>query len=368
LVSLIAIPLARYVRWPARYVFSLAVAAIVLIGCYLSGYQRPAQHSDPIASLARVSDVARYVFAELGHPVGVRREVSPFVGVIGLGLFGYLVFRACRDFRNVAPAQKALLATMIWVLATVVGMALGRLKFGTEQALSSRYTSPTLLFWVSLIILYASLGQKTAPPGLQRSTSWTKLVTLLLLVGMVFYQAKFTRRATPQDSEIAAAALLTGVTDTEAFGMIYSHRETSLVDRTIPLRAAHASIFADAWADWLGTQLDDHLAIDSTCPGTLDSLIALGDLSHLGRKATGRIPFTFVNGSMFRIVLADASRKIIGYGVGGIDLRPASARSPKGVSERMGWQGYLSGDWSRGVSAYALEHDGSACLLAARPQ
>jgi peptidoglycan/LPS O-acetylase OafA/YrhL len=76
--------------------------------------------------------------------------VAGSVGVLLLCMFFWLAFRRRPE---PAPHRMALLAVATFVVAMTLLTAAGRVGFGIDQAVTSRYATPILAFWLSLAVL-----------------------------------------------------------------------------------------------------------------------------------------------------------------------------------------------------------------------
>lgn len=156
---------------------ALALIAVVVTLVYLAGLQRFDHQPDPVRSLAAPGRVVHYLLVYLGAPLGVLARaympggglsaaastepaglavaaLSLAWGVAGLAI---VIGGACWFVRR--PAMRA--ALLPWLLlagyVTIAGTmaALGRSSVGVVQAMSSRYTTVTSMFWVSVAVLAA---------------------------------------------------------------------------------------------------------------------------------------------------------------------------------------------------------------------
>lgn len=149
-------------RAPLRIRVRLAAATLVggaaLAVVYVVGLRFPAKHPNPWLFLERPAAFAGYVLAYLGAPLGwpdlSRSIVWGAVGVTVLAVAATWLWVRVRDARaDVLPW--ILLAA--WVLGSAAIVGVGRLGFGLGQALSSRYTTISSFFWVSVAVVVGVL-------------------------------------------------------------------------------------------------------------------------------------------------------------------------------------------------------------------
>jgi hypothetical protein len=155
---LLALPLAassdptprrRRVLWLGLYLLAAAAA----IGFYFVGYQRPPYHPEFVSLQDRAVDLGNYFILWIGSYFA-SDYVAPFVaGTVALGLFaivgvGTLIFLfRTKEWRTFYPWG----LIGIYAVATAVITAFGRLSFGVNQALESRYTAFSLFFYLALV-------------------------------------------------------------------------------------------------------------------------------------------------------------------------------------------------------------------------
>ena len=78
------------------------------------------------------------------------------------------------------PQQKALATLALYLLGGALLVSLGRVRFGTNQALSSRYSTPVLAFWLATCYSGSALAQigcasNSWPLPPARRLSWRRL-------------------------------------------------------------------------------------------------------------------------------------------------------------------------------------------------
>ena len=364
LALLLAVPLGVWAGRPNREVVVLAIAAVALLASYLYGYATPTEHSDPVRTFLQ-PDVPVFVAAEIGNPLSqlIAPPRNPYrLGLdIGFGAFGFALFLAAgvillRRGRSAAPIQILLLGIAAFCVGFALLTALGRLKFGAEHALSPRYTTPMLLFWLSLTMLGVS-DAWNRHPGLRLVLM---VVSLPCLLGLGFAQQAFARTwwdwSVPRREAITA--LLADVDDPAALGRV--HPSPALVkEQAAKLKARHLSIFADEWSAWLDTSLTEHLRLGEAigCRGGIDEVAPLAGRTRQQWRITGWAWDDERRSAVERIVLADASGRVVGYGLSGFE--PAT-----GGLRRSGWRGHFSAAIGAPITAYALvDQRRSACPL-----
>jgi hypothetical protein len=139
-LGMLALPLRR------RHRLVLASAGVVAIAVYVYHFHGTQVHSDPVSSLRQPAQVGRYVIRYIDHCLSYY-FVHPGIaaGALSAIAFAALIFLLRRP--NTHALGLSLAMTMCFVLGTGLITALGRLKFGIEQATASRYQGAVMLYW-----------------------------------------------------------------------------------------------------------------------------------------------------------------------------------------------------------------------------
>jgi hypothetical protein len=366
-VPFLAVPLAIWVGWPRRQIVILSVAAITLLASYLYGYETPTQLGNSANAIEQMREGLSYVLSYIGGPFGTAfqeaharhpRNWGRLCGFIGVVSFVALAVGALRRRERDGPVP-VLIAAALFVLGMALLTALGRLRFGDAQALSSRYSSAALMFWAALIVIATvRLGRHAAH---LRVAGMAAMLPLLL--GLAYYQTSFAGqgRAWTLPRLEATTALLANVDDPQALVRIYPVPAVPR-DRAPMLREHHLSVFAEAWSGWLGTPLADHarLVDPAECRGGIDGIASVGTSDPKGWRANGWAWDAERRAVPPRVVIADAGGRVIGYGLSGFPKANGGAGG--------GWRGHFAVAPAVSVIAYALLDDGrTACPLGRWP-
>ncbi|MGD9932637.1 MAG: hypothetical protein AB7T37_02880, partial [Dehalococcoidia bacterium] len=189
LVWPILVLIAVWHRAPRPWVGVLAACGTTQIALYLWGYDRPHDHTSPFEALGDPLAVADYFAAYMGNEAGTLGIV--WARVFGMGaLLAYaLVGAALVLLRWRSVSAVTLFAVMSFVVGSAFITSLGRINFGSEQALAGRYTTGPLLFWVAAGPL---LLQAWTEAGRQKLPRWSLAgaVALLLAVPATAFDAQ----------------------------------------------------------------------------------------------------------------------------------------------------------------------------------
>lgn len=154
--------LAILLRMPWQRIACLVLLAIGSSMLYFYDYHSPAHHGSlKNALLQQPLALLQYILLYLGAPiykiVGIDNYwVAYLAAIFMLVTTSVLAWRSLKH-----PHQHslvlALLLFIIYIVSTAIATGGGRLVFGLSQALSERYTTPTLMIWSTILILYAPL-------------------------------------------------------------------------------------------------------------------------------------------------------------------------------------------------------------------
>ncbi|RYF08673.1 MAG: hypothetical protein EOO31_01660 [Comamonadaceae bacterium] len=209
-------------QWPR--LAALAALTAACLAAYFADYTSPGGHGSVIATLKTDPlGMLQYTVQYLGSPFQLiaYAHSSMWLGQIFGVAFGLLTLHqlsmALRS-PSMHKLELSLLTFIVYVAGIAFATAGGRLGFGLESALSSRYTTPTMMAWAAIGILY--WPQLVALRGKVRAVAVGLLVVLLIL-GMAV-QMRGTRRADQQQHlrMTGALALVLNVHDARRVGML----------------------------------------------------------------------------------------------------------------------------------------------------
>lgn len=144
----------RRLLWLALYF----IVGAIFVGAYFIGYHRPAHHPEFVSLAAKFLELAHYIILWSGNYFATHL-VGPFaLGIVALASFWCgrlcaLDIRRQREWRTFYPW----LLTGAYACASAGITGVGRLGFGMEQALSTRYATTSLFFYIALIGLYFAI-------------------------------------------------------------------------------------------------------------------------------------------------------------------------------------------------------------------
>jgi hypothetical protein len=224
----------------------------------------------------RMLDWVGYVLLFLGGPWYFVLQKVALWPAMAAGA-GWLVLALAATYRVLRrrpapPYPVALLMLLAYIGAAALGAAHGRIVLGVEQALASRYLTPQLMAWTSLLLLSVYLWPRVVTSRLALGI-YAALVLLLLpaqwqSLGATEYLAGL---------RIPALAVQLGVRDFEQIGPLsYEGERTFLLARQA--RREHLAVFGEpdmrvALQYWSG---DAHSLAAQTpqvrCQGYVDTI------------------------------------------------------------------------------------------------
>ncbi len=370
-VPLLLISLSATLRRPISHTAVMTAAAAILLGFYFGAGYETVDRGEPLRLFTDPIGFMFYFAAFMGGPFGgfgpgasgvAAHSAAIVAGFVGpFALAGITVWLMVR--RKLATRDRlVLLHTALYTTGTGLVTTVGRIHLGLDQALTSRYATPSLIFWVVLLILAWSLG---GPLGRRVLPFAATVLLLLTLPSATATDAAARSRRDIADG--AATAALTRVNDTAAALKVYPGAER-VATQTQVMRENRTGIFAWPAAQWLGTPLSAHVAIDGAelCRGAFDEATPLPAGSGEGAfrvrgwawQATG-------DGPPRMLVLADGAGTIIGYALTDRARPDVSAAIPElRATLFSGWRGHVRIGTPGPVTAFALSSDSSrACPI-----
>jgi hypothetical protein len=183
------------------------VLALCAIGLYLHNYRKPSWEP-PLAASHKLSDYVYYFLAFLGSALGRHADTASLTSATAVGAMLVVIFSssvivlALRWNRDLLHASAPWIAIAGFAVLSASMACVTRIGFGPMQALSSRYTTFSLLFPISLIPLVFLSGQALSTKkqflvGLNLGlwTTFAALFAMTLTFGTKMMQSSFQSRA-----------------------------------------------------------------------------------------------------------------------------------------------------------------------------
>jgi len=223
--------------WTRTLMLTLMSCACLL--AYFVDYRAPQHHGSLGQALKEDPlGLAGYVLLYLGNPfysfvrggeVGLR--VAQLAGVFLVVVSVGYAWLALRDKKR-PTLPLAMLVFILYIGGTAVGAAGGRLMFGVEQALKSRYATPALMAWAALFVLMAPQLNRWARE--KRWIAWGPFAIMFVLMLPVQLGAISSNDDMLFERRVAALALELGIQDQAQISHVYPSAEAALSLAKIP--------------------------------------------------------------------------------------------------------------------------------------
>lgn len=270
----------------------------------------------------------------------------------GLLLVTCALYRLWRELLSPrrGPAL-ALLFFIAYIVMTAVLTASGRMSLGPEQAFSSRYTTPAVMAWAALAVLYFPLLR-------ERAKVWRGVSVLALGVlgaAMLLLQVQALKPANEMalfGKRVAALALAMGVQDKAQIMQVYPEppRALALAARAVQ---KDLSIFGHYPLQGVAARMGQPLPPSGVrCDGGVSAVFpVVGDPAHVRIEGVLHAPGSAQAPAFVRLVAAD---KVVGYAVTG-------APAPGAPATQTGFAGYARAAALGGEMV--LQGEQPACFL-----
>ena len=347
----------------------LVILSMCVLWLYFYDYKSPGGHGSLVQALQE-SPLAliHYVLLYVG---------SPFYYFFGEGSFGQnaatiagilmVVSALAFAWRVVPVAHKstlslALLVFILYIGGTALGTGGGRVIFGVNQALSSRYITPALMAWAALLLLFLPKLEAVSQPA--RSKVWMSFLLLTLLMLPVQLKALASKQSVLFEREIAALALELGIKDQIQISNVYpsADRAQSIAEEPIARNLSIFGIapFRDA-REMIGQKHSQVARSDYECLGFIDEVQAIpGDLNYV--RVSGWIYDPHKNSAPKSVQLVDEDGVVQGLVLTG-QPRPDVANAIDSAAGNSGFKGYVRSA-VLGEAVILFSSEGS-CKLAA---
>ena len=267
LVWLVGLMIGVQQKWSLKRLLIFLVLASIAWLAYFSDFQFVSGHSNPWDGFENLWILAQYVAIYLGHPISpFWREYAMGIGFLGIFSTTFLGIRFLLDRGQnlyTTPAAGTLFGISVFVLLTAAITALGRIEFGLEQATSSRYATPALIYWIATCTVLFSIKLQS-----QFSRRFLRCLGTALGFSAIASAIAFQLKA-PEISKhltltrsAATASLLSKVYDESALKQIYP-RPPQIMNTVDTLREGRLSLFSMDIAKLIAQPLEQFLSIVS---------------------------------------------------------------------------------------------------------
>ena len=380
-----AMAMAAVVTRRSRQAVAVAViTTALLLAVYLYGYHRIEAHSPPELALHHPGRFLYYVAIFTGNLWTQNGEAAALIGLVGFALSAGMLFVLVRK-GAADPVRTALFGIVLFVGMSAAVTSVGRLSFGVEQALASRYMTPTAYFWAAQALFWALTLERDAPQWMtlrrdpeawtltlrRGPRSWVRLgfgaALILVLWRLVLLQqfGEYQVLATRERIISGSSALLSGLRDDQGIRDLYPLPE--LVAELRPeLRERRLTIFEKPAGATIGQPLRARIVTGANvCRGFMDVLEPAKDGDGVWR-ALGWGWDVQARRSFERVVLTDSGGQVLGIGLSGLPRLDVPKLVKDVRDDHAGWLGRLRPGAGLEVIAYGVTRTGDACEIGRR--
>lgn len=296
----------------------LSIVSLFLVLLYFQGYSTPGQHSSPLESLFfNTFDVLKYTAVYLTSPLIKSFGERNFVVV--LLVLGILIYATTLTFyrslirRNLSSGEGVLVLPILFLTSFIGLTALGRANFGAREALASRYSSVTLVFYVLISLVFFS--KRLSSRKLETNHLWLTLIIVISLL-LPSQLDVLTRNNTAFDQRLSALSLNLGLRDDEQTSRIFGNSQY-LYDLAPKIISANKGIFGTPFFE--KSREGKRFGISDfkivSCEIRIDQIITSEDNSY--QKIFGWSFIRSLNQTIGDFVALDYNGKIVGAGISG---------------------------------------------------
>ena len=331
-----------------RKIILTGVFSVIFIGMYFYEYNAPVSHGSlHQAILKNPIGLLHYMAVYVGGPFSFGSKtvglwMATVAGIFFIFSSIYFAFRVLSS-RQKNSLQLTLLMFILFVGGSALGTGGGRLVFGIDQALSSRYMTPSLMAWAALFILYYMNSL------MARTWSNKKLCGVLsaLLVFMLPQQlmALESKVESLYERNMAGLALELGIKDQAQIGHVFASADRTLEMAEKPIQRNYSIFGMEPYKDLrqkVGRALNEEGLHVKECKGFLDSVEPVdNDIKFV--KVKGWLWSEGEIGENDLIEINDVDNKIVGYGLTGQYRSDVVQKINKNAVEA-GFKAYLLAD------------------------
>ncbi|XAH23739.1 hypothetical protein AAFF27_00695 [Xylophilus sp. GW821-FHT01B05] len=354
---------AAVMRMGWRRVAMLAVLAAVCVTVYMQGYATPPGHPRMLDTLRQQPlGMVQYTLQYLGGPFQFFTQqlyahlwIGQCFGVLFVALFLVKLVPALRAPRSHA-LDLSLLAFIIYIAGIAFATSGGRLPLGMGTALASRYTTPTLMAWAALGVLYT--------PQLLALRSRGKAVAAAVLIGllaaMLAVQASDLKRNNIGHLRLTGALALTlGVKDGQRVGMLVwdFNYAKNLVDKGL---RDGAGVFGQPMlVDAVGALGSHAEPLPARCAGSIDAVRTLPEDPRFVAVSGTLFPDSQTEPPSVRLAAPDGT--IVGYGIPDRWRKVAATDKDQAPAHKLTFTAYLRSEAMS--TTVTLIAPGTACSV-----
>lgn len=333
-------------RRPLKQLIALAIVGAVVAAIYMHHLSIPMLPVSP-DSRPGIFFKIRFFLTFLGNPAFYLFANHATATLVGLVTFvtAAITVPCLYLAKQITSYRSFLIAGYGLVVASALGAAHSRWVLGLEAAVGSRYTTPSLLGIVLLILLALDAFPR------RRAVTLALAVSAMTVMGIVQTYAVGARQGMPQfvrddmfPWRLAVLGPKIGLDHPKYGSLIFpADAHGRFVDHAKYAAETNLGPYRSGWLHDAGiVKYDPALRDDNRCIGMFDGI-------DNGEARGWLIAKQFEDGPT--LVVLTHGDSTVGYGVTG-DRRPDVAASQEGAPADAGWRGFASTSDVTGAYAY----------------
>ncbi len=344
-------------------IVTLGVLTLASSYFYLIDYVSPGGHGSLIKTITHDPvGLARYSLTYLGSPFhylvnGFTKGLfAQFAGLVFIVLFLGVIKKSLNSIRQ-TPLKFALIFYIAFIVVTSIVTGGGRLIFGVQQALDSRYTTPAIMAWATLLILYSPF----IPALIQRSGKLGKILIIFFCLAIFAQQVKALRSESQLNflKRVAGLALALNIPDSDRIGAVYPSAQGALTIAE-SAKGRNLSFFAIEPYRSINEPIIKDLSVDNLgeCIGYIDAVEFVKDYPKFGR-VSGWIFNSKSKSAPEYVEFLNQNNEVVGYSVVG-SRRSDLKESISASAVKAGFEGYI--DLNQGGRLITMRGKNGGCL------
>jgi hypothetical protein len=296
-----------------------------------------------------------------------RPFVAATAGLLGLGYFLRLGRRALDPDRLVTRPALVLLFCVLFLIGTTVLIGLGRSpRFDVVAVMQSRYSTPALLFWACLGLLFlAGCGTTPADRGRLAAEARLNVVLGVAVLTVAINQTAMLPYVKGYRDYLGEVeqAVAANVYNPEIWARV-NYDPKAMIPVVDYFRQNRLSVFATKTATWTGQLVGTLFTLSDGCVGHVDEIDPLPSEHDPGIRVRGWAWDDRDHETADVIVITDQDGRIVGLAETVYQRDDVTGRLPGRVlTPWVGWRGFAPMGSVR-LDAYLVrDEDATACKV-----
>ncbi len=172
----------RMSKWRTPFILLWIIIASGIFFSYIYHYKKPAYHPSLLSLFENPLNFLAFFFSYLGSPFGISYGLSGSVlfGILGIGILFFLLYKICiHGSADLLKKSHPWIGLVLYILLSAILTGIGRSGFSAYQALSSRYTSFSIIFWVAISALAIAYNRTSHHSLVSSSKSFLSIIIIV---------------------------------------------------------------------------------------------------------------------------------------------------------------------------------------------